>query len=223
MIIGKESLFFATLHISNQILCKKTGSPRGYPHRAGRPGHHRLRSPGGSWCSPWCWCCWINNVDDVESTMLMMLVAWSPSSPPSSTTSPGSTLRPLSVTSQLFPSIGCRWYYFHNNKIVISNTFPQALEVARERRPDLGGKTRAGKEREAAKAREEAAVREVGFDAGFDHGCKWLTMTRSSGDSWVDGQTWGISKARGSRCPLGSGCANHLNHHWIFIMSWVNI
>ena len=39
--------------------------------------------------------------------------------------------------------------------------FLQALEVARERRPDLGGKTRAGKEREAAKAREEAAVREV--------------------------------------------------------------
>ena len=37
----------------------------------------------------------------------------------------------------------------------------QALEVARERRPDLGGKTRAGKERDAAKAREEAAVREV--------------------------------------------------------------
>ena len=33
--------------------------------------------------------------------------------------------------------------------------------MARERRPDLGGKTRAGKEREAAKAREEAAVREV--------------------------------------------------------------
>ena len=28
--------------------------------------------------------------------------------------------------------------------------------------PDLGGKTRAGKEREVAKAREEAAVREVG-------------------------------------------------------------
>ena len=67
--------------------------------------------------------------------------------------------------------------------MVISNPFPQALEVARERRPDLGGKTRAGKEREAAKAREEAAVREVGFDAGFDHGCKWLTMTRPSGDS----------------------------------------
>ena len=38
----------------------------------------------------------------------------------------------------------------------------QALEVARERIPDLGGKTRAGKEREVAKAREEAAVREVG-------------------------------------------------------------
>merc|ERR1719495_1325295 len=37
----------------------------------------------------------------------------------------------------------------------------QALEVARERIPDLGGKTRAGKEREVAKAREEAAVREV--------------------------------------------------------------
>ena len=36
--------------------------------------------------------------------------------------------------------------------------------MARERRPDLGGKTRAGKEREAAKAREEAAVREVLFD-----------------------------------------------------------
>ena len=33
--------------------------------------------------------------------------------------------------------------------------------MARERRPDLGGKTRAGKEREAAKAREEVAVREV--------------------------------------------------------------
>ena len=48
MMIGKESLFFATLHISNQILCKKTGSPRGHPHRAGRPGHHRLCSPGGS-------------------------------------------------------------------------------------------------------------------------------------------------------------------------------
>ena len=46
-----------------------------------------------------------------------------------------------------------------------SRQFPdlslQALEVARERRPDLGGKARAGKEREAAKAREEAAVREV--------------------------------------------------------------
>ena len=36
------------------------------------------------------------------------------------------------------------------------------MEVARERMPDLGGKTRAGKEREVAKAREEAAVREVG-------------------------------------------------------------
>ena len=42
------------------------------------------------------------------------------------------------------------------------NSFFQALEVARERMPDLGGKTRAGKEREVAKAREEAAVREVG-------------------------------------------------------------
>ena len=42
------------------------------------------------------------------------------------------------------------------------NSIFQALEVARERMPDLGGKTRAGKEREVAKAREEAAVREVG-------------------------------------------------------------
>mgnify|MGYP006992719341 CR=1 FL=1 len=54
--------------------------------------------------------------------------------------------------------------------MVISKSFPQALEVARERRPDLGGKTRAGKEREEAKAREEGAVGGVGFDAGFEHG-----------------------------------------------------
>jgi len=46
----------------------------------------------------------------------------------------------------------------------------QALEVARERRPDLGGKTRAGKEREAAKAREEAAVREVIAELMDRHG-----------------------------------------------------
>ena len=44
------------------------------------------------------------------------------------------------------------------------------MEVARERMPDLGGKTRAGKEREVAKAREEAAVREVGVVVGVGDG-----------------------------------------------------
>jgi len=46
----------------------------------------------------------------------------------------------------------------------------QAQEVARERRPDLVVKSKAGKEREAAKAREEAAIREVIGELMDHHG-----------------------------------------------------